>query len=407
MKKLLLSVLICLLSINLLAQKNTSSQSINSFSFKLFELVNDEQKNCFFSPYSVFGALSMTAAGAKKATQLEMQNALEIEKEINAPEQFKNLSDGFKSDRNIKLLTANSIWLHKSLKIKKSFAKLTSNYYDAKCENVDFEDAAKREKARKEINGWVEKQTNKMIKNFIKPGVLTDATGMVLLNAVYFKALWQTAFTKEQTVPDKFLAASGKKITCEMMNSSINTKYYEDDKFQAVEIPYKNKEASMLIILPKKDTESKINEIDYEYYSDIAKSFAAKKVKVSIPKFKMEVQYELRDAMKRMGMKSAFSKDADFSGITGGKGLTISKILHQSVIDVNESGTEASSATAVIAMRSTMITKDIPIVFKADRPFLFIVKQASSNVILFMGYLAEPPSIVAQEKASPSTQGQK
>ncbi|NJO88342.1 MAG: serpin family protein [Chloroflexia bacterium] len=188
-----------------------STQSVNSFSFKLLELVNDEQKNCFFSPFSVFGALSMTSAGAKKETLLEMQKVLEIEEDKNAPEQFKNLTDEFKSNREIELLTANSMWLHKTLKLKKSFSKLTNDYYDAKCKNVDFEDDATREEARKEINGWVEKQTKEMIKDFIKPGILTDATGMVLVNAVYFKALWETAFTKEETTPEQFIAASGKK----------------------------------------------------------------------------------------------------------------------------------------------------------------------------------------------------
>jgi serpin B len=405
MKNLLLALL-SLLSINLLAQKNMSTQSINAFSFKLFELVNDEQKNCFFSPYSVFGALSLTSVGAKKETQLEMLKALEIEEAKNAPEQFKNLTDEFKSNREIELLTANSIWLHKTLKLKKSFSKLSNEYYDAKCKNVDFDDDAKREEARKEINGWVEKQTKEMIKNFIRPGVLTDGTGMVLVNAVYFKALWETAFTKEETAPEKFLAASGKKINCQMMNSRVNALYYEDESLQAIEIPYKKKEASMMVILPKENTKSAIKGIDYKYFTDITKSLELKRVKLSIPKFKMEVMYELKDFMMIMGMKTAFSRDADFSGITGGKDLTISKILHQSVIDVNESGTEASSSTAVISMRSTMVTKDIPIVFKADRPFLFLVKENGTNTILFMGYMAEPPAVVVKDKSSPKAQGQ-
>jgi serpin B len=405
MKNLLLALL-SLLSINLLAQKNMSTQSINAFSFKLFELVNDEQKNCFFSPYSVFGALSLTSVGAKKETQLEMLKALEIEEAKNAPEQFKNLTDEFKSNREIELLTANSIWLHKTLKLKKSFSKLSNEYYDAKCKNVDFDDDAKREEARKEINGWVEKQTKEMIKNFIRPGVLTDGTGMVLVNAVYFKALWETAFTKEETAPEKFLAASGKKINCQMMNSRVNALYYEDESLQAIEIPYKKKEASMMVILPKENTKSAIKGIDYKYFTDITKSLELKRVKLSIPKFKMEVMYELKDFMMKMGMKTAFSRDADFSGITGGKDLTISKILHQSVIDVNESGTEASSSTAVISMRSTMVTKDIPIVFKADRPFLFLVKENGTNTILFMGYMAEPPAVVVKDKSSPKAQGQ-
>jgi serpin B len=155
-------------------------------------------KRIVFLTLQCFGALSLTSVGAKKETQLEMLKALEIEEAKNAPEQFKNLTDEFKSNREIELLTANSIWLHKTLKLKKSFSKLSNEYYDAKCKNVDFDDDAKREEARKEINGWVEKQTKEMIKNFIRPGVLTDGTGMVLVNAVYFKALWETAFTKEE-----------------------------------------------------------------------------------------------------------------------------------------------------------------------------------------------------------------
>ncbi|NJO88341.1 MAG: serpin family protein [Chloroflexia bacterium] len=191
-----------------------------------------------------------------------------------------------------------------------------------------------------------------------------------------------------------------------MMNSHVNALYYDDESLQAIEIPYKNKEASMVVILPKENAKLTIKDIDYKYYTDISKSVEVKRVKLSIPKFKMEVMYELKDIMMKMGMKAAFSKDADFSGITGGKDLTISKILHQSVIDVNESGTEASSSTAVISTRSTMVTKDIPIVFKADRPFLFIVKENGTNTILFMGYMAEPPAVAIKEKESPKAQGQ-
>jgi serpin B len=191
-----------------------------------------------------------------------------------------------------------------------------------------------------------------------------------------------------------------------MMNSRVNALYYEDESLQAIEIPYKKKEASMMVILPKENTKSAIKGIDYKYFTDITKSLELKRVKLSIPKFKMEVMYELKDIMMIMGMKTAFSRDADFSGITGGKDLTISKILHQSVIDVNESGTEASSSTAVISMRSTMVTKDIPIVFKADRPFLFLVKENGTNTILFMGYMAEPPAVVVKDKSSPKAQGQ-
>lgn len=394
MKNILFSLILIVVSICSVAQKNGASESINAFSFKLFEQVYDKEQNSFFSPYSVFGALSMTYEGAENQTKLEMGKALEIENDKNMPEDFMNLTKSFESNKNYNLLTANSIWLHKTFKLKKNYAKTTAEYYDAVCKNVDFENDNSREKARTEINDWVEKQTNKMIKDFIKQGVLDKTTAMVLVNAVYFKALWSLDFSEDETVEDKFIAASGETQNCKMMNNHLSTKYFEDETIQAIEIPYENKSASMMVILPKENSNFKLNTLDSKFYNEIINSFQVKSIKLSFPKFRLDVSYELSKPMKQLGMKTAFEKSADFSGISGSKDLIVSNIIHQSVIEVSEKGTEASSTTAVISMRSTKIAKDLPIVFKADRPFVFIIKDNTSNTILFMGYMANPPELV-------------
>ncbi|MDF1551068.1 MAG: serpin family protein, partial [Bacteroidales bacterium] len=390
MKKLPFSILFLLVSIFSFSQKNSASNSINSFSFKVFEQVYSANENCFYSPYSIFGALSLTYEGAENKTKLEMAKVLEINSGDKTSEDFLKVNNSLRSSKDFKLLTANSIWLQNSFKLKKSYKKISSDYYDATTENVDFIDETSRENARNEINKWVEKQTNNNIKDFIKKGILTESTAMVLINAVYFNALWKNDFSSSEISFEDFIAASGDSIHCEMMNTYLNTKYYQDEEIQAIEVPYENNGASMLILLPKKSTENIFKEVDGRYYSEIITSLEAKNVKLSIPKFKLSVNYELSDVMKNLGMKSAFSREADFSGITGSKDLIVSNILHQSVIDVSEKGTEASSTTAVISMRSTVVNKDIPIIFKADRPFLFIIKENITNAILFMGYLTIP-----------------
>lgn len=389
MKSLYLLIL-SLLTSSLFAQTGNTPKSINKFSFKLFEQVYNKNNNCFLSPYSVFGALSLTQAGALGPTRDEMNKALEIVDDKDTPENFRKLVNDLNSNKDIELLTSNSVWISKQLKLKKSFAKLSKEYYEAKSESVDFANDKNREKARKEINNWVENKTNKQIKKFLKPGILNASTGMVLVNAVYFKGLWDNEFKKSHTEKADFIAASGNKVSCKMMSNIAKTNYFEDSKIQAIELPYKEKSASMIIFLPKEQSGFDIQKIDYEYYSDVIRSFSEKHVNINIPKFKSEINYELKKPINKLGINKAFVAGADFSGITGGKDLVLSKIIHQSVIDVTEVGTEASSATAVIAVRSAMAVKDQPVIFKADRPFLYLIKEKKTDTIIFIGYMADP-----------------
>jgi serpin B len=158
---------------------------------------------------------------------------------------------------------------------------------------------------------------------------------------------------------------------------------------QIVELPYQNNKASMIIFLPKADIKINNNTFNYSYLQQISKSFNNKLVNIGLPRFKLETNYELSDGLKKMGMKSAFTPEGDFSGISGTEKLYIDKILHKSKLDVSEKGTEASSVTAVISMRSTKIAQD-PIEFKVNRPFYFIIRENQNKLILFMGYVANP-----------------
>jgi len=372
------------------SQKNATQESINTFSFKLFEQINVKSENCFFSPYSVFGALSMTYAGAKDQTKLDIEKTLEIKNSDSIHSEFKTLTNNISLNREVQFLSSNSIWLQKNFKLEKAYSKLVEDNYLAKSKNVDFASENDREKARKEINTWVDKQTKGNIAEFIKPGILSESTSMVLINAVYFKSIWQTEFLASATKEEKFLASTSDSVVCKMMNNEIKTHYYEDELAQVVEIPYENNKTSLIIILPKDSKTFDLKPFDYHYFTKSFAAFSVKDVVLSIPAFKLDVNYELSDAMKKTGMKSSFDPGANFSGITGDKDLILTNIMHKSIIEVSEKGTEASATTAVISMRSTAVPNKGPVIFKADHPFIFIIKDNTTGVFLFMGYLAQP-----------------
>ncbi len=390
MKNLIL-IFIMLAFVNVcFSQKNEARESINTFSFKLFEQINVKSDNCFFSPYSVFGALSMTYAGAKEQTKLDIEKTLGIKNGDSIHSQFKTLTNSIGLNREVQFLSSNSIWLQKNFKLEKSYSKQVEENYLAKSKNIDFENENDREKARKEINIWVDKQTKGNIAEFIKPGILSESTSMVLINAVYFKSMWQTEFLASSTKEENFLAPTGDSVVCKMMHNVIKTHYYEDELAQVVEIPYENNKASLMVILPKVDKPADLKLFNYQYLEKASNAFGLKDVQLSLPGFRLDVDYELSDALKKMGMKSSFDPGANFSGITGNKDLIISNILHKAIIEVSEKGTEASATTAVISMRSTTLPNKGPVIFKADHPFIFIIKDNSTGVFLFMGYMAHP-----------------
>jgi serpin B len=256
---------------------------------------------------------------------------------------------------------------------------------------VNFVKAA--EQARQTINQWVERQTNGKIKDLISRGLLDSMTRLVLTNAIYFKGNWASQFKEDRTREGPFDLLDGSKVQVPMMNQTEQFGYAETDTLQVLELPYVGEELSMVILLPKRT--DGIGELERELAGEsLSKWLGAvrrQEVIVSMPKFKLTSKFSLGQVLRSMGMTAAFSEQADFSGMTGGRDLFISAVVHQAYVDVNEEGTEAAAATGV-TMRVTSVGPVRTPVFRADHPFIFLIRDTTSDSILFLGRVMNPQS---------------
>jgi serpin B len=290
---------------------------------------------------------------------------------------------------NYELSVANALWGQKGYGFLAEFLELIEAKYEGKLNEVDF--IAATEAARQTINAWVEKETKDKIKNLIQKGVLDELTRLVLTNAIYFKGNWARQFEEDKTKEAPFSLISGEKVNVPMMNQTAEFNYMETEDFQGLELPYVDDELSMIILLPRKVDELSSFEkmMSVENLSDWLGKLSKRKVIVSVPKFRMTSQFSLADVLKQMGMKDAFSGKADFSGMSGKRDLFISAVVHKAYVDVNEEGTEAAAATGVTMRLTSVGPKEIP-VFRADHPFLFLIRDNHSGSILFIGRAMNP-----------------
>jgi len=234
----------------------------------------------------------------------------------------------------------------------------------------------------------VETQTKNKIKDLIPLGAIDDYTRLVLTNAVYFKGDWVLKFDKKKTKEADFKVSPEKTVKVQMMSltgDKAKFNYAETEQLQILEMPYEGDELSMLVILPKENLES--IDINNKKLDELRGMLSERKISVYMPKFKFETKYFMSDDLKEMGMPTAFTSLADFSGMTGKKDLFISKVIHQAFVEVNEEGTEAAAATAVIMAKSIAFKSNI---FIADHPFMFIIQQKATGNILFMGRVVDP-----------------
>jgi serpin B len=378
----------------------------NRFALGLFAKLQSRKGNLFFSPYSISTALAMACAGARGQTESQMTEVLHFPVADNrtmdsAPKplldrrQFAAEFGKIIKDLNERgqegaytLNIANALWGQKGYGFLEAYLKLVENY-DGQLNEVDFERAA--EAARKTINAWVEKKTAGKIKNLISPGVLDSMTRLVLTNAIYFKGNWARQFEKKRTQDASFTLAEGQKVDVPMMNQKAEFGYMETDTFQALEMPYVDQELSMVILLPKKS--DALDEFEKTLTPDNLSQWLAKihkqEVIVFVPKFKMTSQFSLASVLKSMGMTGAFSSDANFSGMDGKRDLFISAVIHKAYVDVNEEGTEAAAATGVVMRLTSIGPNPIP-VFRADHPFLFLIRDNLTGSILFIGRVENP-----------------
>ena len=395
MRKNLLSslVLLGLLSLSscLFAQDSGSVVDANNqFAFELYSQYKSKDGNIFFSPYSISSALAMTYEGARGETADEIQTVFHFPKDNSVlRESFLKIYDQInKKDKKYQLHTANALWAQKGYPFLEDYFKLVEKYYGGKVTNLDF--INETEKSRLIINKWVEEQTNDKIKNLVTRGSVGSLTRLVLTNAIYFKGFWLRQFDKKDTKEEDFVVSPGNAIKVNMMHLTgrgVEFNYAETDKLQILELPYEGEELSMLILLPKENSlESVEGSLNAEKLSELKGLLRKEEVDIYMPKFKFETKYFMAEDLCRMGMPKAFSGSADFSGMTGKRDLFISQVIHQAFVDVNEEGTEAAAATAVIMKMGLSEIRT----FKADHPFIFVIQERETGNILFLGRVVNP-----------------
>ncbi len=395
-------------------ERKTIVQGNSKFALELYARLRDKGENLFFSPYSISTALAMAYAGAQGQTGSQMAEVLRFptytvpidmqaakkQEKTRAPWKYEQFSSAFGKvikDLNARgkkgkyeLAVANALWGQKGYGFLEEFLNLIKTDYDGRLNEVDF--VTTTEMARQTINAWVEEKTNNKIKDLIARGVLDSMTRLVLTNAIYFKGKWARQFKEKNTKQAPFTLQTGSKIDVPMMNQTADFNYTQTEDFQELELPYVDNELSMIILLPKKFDGLAAFEktLTLENLSRWLAKPRRCEVIVSIPKFKMTSQFSLADVLKSMGMTDAFIPDvADFSGINGKKDLFISAVIHKAYVDVSEEGTEAAAATGVI-MKTTSAGPTQTPVFRADHPFVFVIRDNHSGSILFIGRVLNP-----------------
>jgi serpin B len=358
----------------------------NHFACDLYGKVADDQKsNVFFSPYSVHTALAMTATGAKGKTRNEILRVLHL------PPDDRSLASGDLSRyfthprKDYELAVANAIWGQKGHGWRPEWIAVQMDRFGSGFLEADFRSSPDTERQR--INQWVEKQTHNRIKELLLPPQITRRTVMVLANAVYFKAKWVIQLDPKKTRDDLFHLADGERVMVPMMHGEVKCGYKEIDGMKMVELPYKGGELSMVVILPKLPDgvpaiEAKLTPKNLSTWIGQLKD--RDKMEVSLPRFRLETRYELPEKLVALGMVEAFGP-ADFSGMAPGDHSPISGVTHKAFVDVNEEGTEAAAATAIVRSDSAD-----PLPFRAEHPFIFLVRDVKHGAILFMGRVMNP-----------------
>jgi serpin B len=366
----------------------------NALAVDLFGKLRDNEGNVFFSPFSISAALAMTYAGASGNTSDQMAQTLHFsisgDKLHTAFADLATYLQDLQDKGKVELCVANSLWPQKRYPFSKDYIDLLRRDYDAAVTPVDFINAAKA--ACLQINKWVEEKTQGKIKEMVPSIYLDTSTRLVLINAIYFKGKWAHQFKKESTKNVQFRMLSGTSDAVPMMTQDGVFGYAEYDNMQLLEMPYAGNELSMLILLPTKpDGIAELQEsLTPENLAKWTGKHDVAKVSVTMPRFKITCEFDLKNRLAALGMTDAFDPaKADFSGMDGQKhSLFISAALHKAYVDVNEEGTEAAAATAVVMERKSIPPSPVP--FRADHPFLFLIRDNSSGSILFIGRLMDP-----------------
>jgi serpin B len=369
-----------------------------AFALNLYQILKGEEGNFLYSPYSISEALAMTFGGARGTTEQQMAETLKFllaQNQLHAA--FNGLDQELakrgqgakgKDEKGFRLNVINAIWGQKDFPFSSKYLDLLAQNYGAGLRVLDFMKSP--EPSRDTINKWVSEQTEEKIKDLLPQGSITELTRLVLTNAIYFNAAWQNPFYESGTSSGSFNLLTGGNVSVPMMKQQASFGYTEGDGYQAVEMFYDGHELSMVVLLPEikkfNNFESSLNS---QKLAEIINNLNSASVRLTMPKFKFDSEFGLKDALTSLGMTAAFDPgSADFSGMDGKKDLYISDVVHKAYISVDEKGTEAAAATGVVVGTTSMPVevKDVTL----DHPFIFLIRDIETGAILFAGRVMNP-----------------
>ena len=363
-----------------LPELTIAQDSINSFETKLYQTLSATKGNVNYSALSIYSLLYALQKGAQGTTKDQINQVIDLSPTQDADSQLKIIITGTEN-------MTNSLWYKKKLTIQDDYKAFTQNY-DFIIKPTDFYNGPK---VRKDINSFISKQTDKLIENFLQEDLPVD-TQLVLLNTLYFNQKWKTTFDKHDTRKETFYKNNQSQTQVQMMHKTTSVPYYEDENFQIIELAYENKRYSMIVILPK----------DYEYdftkadlFTQLQKFSDSKnynRVQLSFPKFDLTSKYDLVPILQNLGMTDVFNPaQSDLSKIfADSQNIFVDSAIHQVRIQVNEKETKAAAVTMFGSKAAAAMPERPPIIFKADHPFLYVIRDNELGINLFTGIVREP-----------------
>jgi len=375
-------------------------ESNAAFGCDLYQVLRHREGNLLFSPYSISVALAMARAGGAGETASQMDTVLHLSPE-GAAQGHRDLAQqpkprlvpedtqaGAKGVPAYQLNIANALWAQEDLPVRKRFLSVLKDDFGAPLARVDFR---KPGEARDQINAWVESRTRRRIMEIIPEGALGPDALLALVNAIYLKASWENPFKVGRTAEAPFTTSEGVEVTARFMHQTETLRYAGMDDLQVLSLPYRDGRLSMVILLPRKKSglEELEARLDPERLDGWLTALRPSQVHLALPRFEFESSLDLSGTLAEMGMRDAFDRErADFSNMTEVQ-LFISLALHRAFVSVDEEGTEAAAATAVLMTRA-MAPSELAVEFQADHPFLFFIQHRDTGAILFLGRVADP-----------------
>lgn len=375
-------------ALTLTTDQQKIASSADQFGFDLFRQTSKAEvgtSNIFISPLSVSMAFGLALNGANGTTRTEIEAALKLSglspQQINEAYQLL-LTELPKLDPKVQMNIANSIWYRSGFTVKPAFLTTNQTFFNAEVKSLDFTSAS----APNTINDWVKDKTQQKITKIIDS--IPDNMVMYLINALYFKGSWQQKFDTNNTQDESFTLSNGSKKTVKMMNQTYEYNYMSNDLLQAAELPYGNDIYSMTVLLPKegKTVDQVIAQLDGTNWQAWQKSMVKQKIEMGLPRFKTEYEVSLNGILQNMGIKTAFTEQADFKGIADAN-LLITEVKHKTFVEVNEEGTEAAAVTSIGVGVTSLPSYPI---MKVNRPFVFVIREKATGTLLFMGKIVNP-----------------